>query len=120
MNTQNPDAYGRRDIPRLMKQAKVQFADKKKDNYRTPTPKARLLVLVQFLMQQRSSNNAGTTRSIKLEYNSLRSHAKDVHARMVQEEQKKLNNRGRSVRLVFHTLKWSEFDKETKKNMLWS
>lgn len=115
MNTQNPDAYGRRDIPRLMKQAKVQFADKKKDNYRTPTPKARLLVLVQFLMQQRSSNNAGTTRSVKLEYNSLRSHAKDVHARMVQEQQKKLNNRGRSVRLALHTLKWSEFDKETKK-----
>ncbi|KAG1439064.1 hypothetical protein G6F56_012416 [Rhizopus delemar] len=66
-----------------MKQAKVQFADKKKDNYRTLTPKARLLVLVQFLMQQRSCNNAGTTRSVKLEYNPLRSHAKDVHARML-------------------------------------
>ncbi|KAG1439937.1 hypothetical protein G6F56_012106 [Rhizopus delemar] len=66
-------------------------------------------------MQQRSSNNAGTTRSVKLEYNSLRSHAKDVHARMVQEQQKKLNNRGRSVRLALHTLKWSEFDKETQK-----
>ncbi|KAG1440747.1 hypothetical protein G6F56_011789 [Rhizopus delemar] len=66
-------------------------------------------------MQQRSSNNAGTTRSVKLEYDSLRFHAKNIHARMVQEQQKKMNNRGRSVRLAPHTLKWSKFDKESKK-----
>ncbi|KAG1435691.1 hypothetical protein G6F56_013872 [Rhizopus delemar] len=39
LNNQNPDAYGRRDIPRLMKQAKVQFADKKRTIIELPHSK---------------------------------------------------------------------------------